>query len=141
YAFTVDTTNAAPDAPTWVAPGDSVDGDAPTLEVTAPTDVDDTELVVVFALDVAASYDTAALIEGTSADGTWDLAADGLTLTPNATWYARARVEDPRGGASAWVETSFYVRGDNDPPTAPALLSPADGDVVVPGAGVTFEIA
>ncbi|MCP4917942.1 MAG: hypothetical protein GY913_13600, partial [Proteobacteria bacterium] len=126
--FFVDTTNSAPSDVVWVAPldGDIVEPVDPQLEVSVSVDAEGEELTYVFELDLVSSFDSADLLSFGAEDELWDLAADGIELDENVTWFARVRVEDARGAASAWTQISFFVRGPNDPPAAPALVAPED---------------
>ncbi len=135
--FFVSTENAAPVGTWFVDPldGDVVDSVSPALEATEGEDPEGGELTYAFEVDTAASFDSGDLATGTveasdTGTVTWDLAAEGVELTENTTWNARVRAEDEGGVGSAWDTIEFFVRGDNDAPPTPALVSPEDGAVL-----------
>lgn len=131
--FFVDTTNAAPSAVEWVSPldDDAIEAVSPMLEVTESTDPEGDALTYVYELDTVATMDSADRVTGTSGT-TWDLGAASVVLGENRAWFARVRVEDDRGAASEWTDVTFFVRGPNDAPAAPALVAPLDGMVFGP---------
>ena len=55
---------------------------------------------------------------------------DGVELEENLWWNARVRAVDQDDGTSAWDLIRFFVRGDNDPPHVPVLISPEDGSTL-----------
>jgi hypothetical protein len=132
--FVVDTDNAPPSDVVFVDPldGDSVDGSAPTLVATEAVDPEGEVPSYVMELDTVESFDSADLLSATlehTGTGTvdWVLADEGVELAENGWWNARVRSVDPAGVGSAWDVMTFYVRGHNDAPPVPALLSPEDG--------------
>jgi len=132
--FVVNTDNAAPSEVVFLDPldGDQVEGVSPVLTATESVDPEGVEPVYVFEVDSVDTFDSGDLAS-TIADHTgtgevsWDLADEGVELTENTTAYARVRAEDDLGAASPWDVISFFVRGDNDAPSVPVLLSPEDG--------------
>ena len=143
-SFFVSTANGAPEGPVFTEPADggSVASLSPSLVATEVTDPEGEELVYEFSVDTAASFDSADLVEATlGATGTgsvtWDLDIDGVVLPENGLVYARVRAVDPGGVASVPDTISFFVRGDNDAPTVPVLVAPADGSEV--SGALTFE--
>ncbi len=135
--FFVSTENAAPFGTVFLDPldGDVIAGLSPALTASEGEDPEGAELTYVFEVDTAAGFDSGDLATGTvSASGTgevsWDLSADGIELTENTTWNARVRAEDEAGIGSEWDVIAFFVRGDNDAPPVPALISPEDGAVL-----------
>jgi MYXO-CTERM domain-containing protein len=135
--FFVTTENAAPEDVHFVDPldGDIVDSTSPALEATESVDPEGATVVYVFQLDTAAGFDSPDLLAGVvehNGSGTvvFDLDAEGETLTENTTWNARVRAEDDLDIGSAWDVIEFFVRGDNDAPPTPVLISPEDGAVL-----------
>ena len=63
----------------------------------------------------------------------WDLSSDGIELRENEWAFARVRAVDPGGVTSEWDTVTFMVRGENDAPPAPVLVSPEDGVKVESG--------
>ena len=95
-------------------------------------DPEGTALEYTFEYDLVATFDSGSYrtktVEGTGT-GTveWRIADDGLSLEENQTTFARVRAIDEDGLSSAPDTISFFVRGENDPPSVPVLVSPADG--------------
>ena len=109
-----------------------IDELSPVVELTEATHGDPASLVYTIELDTTLTFDSTDLVEGGvdgSGDGTvaWDLSADGVALTEDTWWYARARAVDPIGLSSDWALVHFLVRGENDAPSVPVLSSPDDG--------------
>ena len=135
--FFVSTGNAAPLGVVFLDPldGDIIEDTAPTLEATEGQDPEGSELIYVFEIDTSAGFDGAGRTAGqVAASGTgsvvFDLAAEGHELDQNTMWHARVRAEDDAGIGSAWDVIEFFVRGDNDAPPTPTLISPEDGAVL-----------
>ena len=129
-SFFVDTDNAAPFDVVFVQPLDGATlASLPTLVATEGIDPEGEALEYRFEIDSAADF--AAATEVTlPATGTgtvsWNLLAEGVTLEENATAYARVRAIDPGGVTSTPDTISFFLRGDNDAPSVPVLLTPED---------------
>ena len=131
--FFADATNELPQGVSWVAPADgsTMADQSPQLIATEGWDPEGTELTYRFEVDTVDTFDSADFVtadlpgtgEGTV---TWDLAEDGVTLPANSTTYARVRGVDADGLASAPETISFFVRGANDAPNIPVLVSPED---------------
>ena len=132
-SFFVDTDNAPPADVTWLAPTDG--GTYETVDVftvTESTDPEGADLEYWFEVDTVASFDSADFAEATvpgTGTGAVDLglSAAGITLPENGTIYARVRAVDPGGVTSNPATISFFVRGTNDAPPMPVLISPEDG--------------
>ena len=112
--------------------GDSLFTTAVVFAASEGTDPEGTELEYQFEYDLVATFDGtdyAAATVPASGTGTveWAIADDGLTLPENATVFARVRAIDGDGLASSPDTISFFVRGQNDPPEVPTLISPAQG--------------
>ena len=60
----------------------------------------------------------------------WALAEDDIELIANSLWYGRVRALDADGIGSSWAVIEFLVRGGNDAPPPPTLISPEDGSTV-----------
>ena len=132
--FFVTSENEAPDTPTWVSPDDlsQVETQSPNLVATEVTDPENQEISYRFELDLESTFDSAAYIDNTvpaTETGTvwWDLAVDGRVLDENSWWYAKVTAIDSDGIESPPAFISFFVRGPNDAPDLPTLISPEDG--------------
>jgi PKD repeat protein len=129
--------NAPPLDVRWLDPldGDYVESVSPRLTYTESVDPEGRAVEYEIALDVTDTFDSGDLIsvtrphEGT-ADATWELSVDAVELTENTWWNARVRAVDQEDGTSAWDVIAFFVRGDNDPPPTPVLISPANGSTL-----------
>ena len=135
--FFVSTENEAPDTPSWVSPADQdvLDGQSPDLVVTEVTDPEGQDVVYRFELDTDPSFTSADAFSSTlpatgTGEVTWSLADDARVLRENGWIYAKVTAVDTDGIESAPAVISFFVRGPNDAPAPPALISPADGSVV-----------
>jgi len=140
--FFVSAEDEAPEAPLFVSPshGDVLESRSPDLSVGVVTDPEGGDVVYVFEVDSTDSFDGddyQTATESSSLGGlvTWSLSLDGLVLPENATAHARVRAVDDAGISSSPTTISFYVRGPNDTPPVPALVSPVDmteGEDAVP---------
>ncbi|MCK6507798.1 PKD domain-containing protein [Myxococcota bacterium] len=131
--FLVDLENDPPSAPTILSPteGQQVEPSALVVRIQDGVDPEGRAIRHEFQLDSVASFDSAALQAAwvkADGDGTSDWAPP-LALDAGATWYLRVRCDD--GGAqSAWTTVTFQTAGAPGAPTAPDLLSPANGETV-----------
>lgn len=132
--FFVTSDDAAPGAVVFISPedGSSIPETSPDLVASETVDPEGGELVYIFGIDSVDTFDSADLVEATmahtdSGEVTWSLSEDGVELTTDILWHARVRAEDEAGIGSGWAFTTFFVRGDNDPPEVPELLEPLDG--------------
>jgi hypothetical protein len=132
-SFYVNTVNDPPTAPALAAPSDGseVNTVRPTLAVYPSSDPDNDPLTYEFevyadaglTLLVAAQTGVQASLDNVS----WTIAVD---LTENAVYWWRARASDGIA-VSGWMPAaSFRVNAVNDAPTAPVLISPADGETL-----------
>ena len=133
--------NAPPLDVRWLDPedGTSVESVSPLMTYTLSSDPEGRDVDYEIDLDTETSFDSAALVsfaQELDANGVLDLAMEGTELTENTWWNARVRAIDQDGGASAWDTIEFFVRGDNNPPPTPVLISPADGSVLESAAPV-----
>ncbi len=143
--FFLSTDNAAPFGVTFIEPVDGADVEtlSPTLVATEGEDPEGGDLEYEFSLDVVPSFDSPELVTGV-VEGTgtgsvsWSLADDGVELPSNTLIHARVRALDEGGVASVPDVISFFVRGDNDPPSIPVLVAPLDASVLE-GLGL-FEV-
>ncbi|MCB9777098.1 MAG: PKD domain-containing protein [Alphaproteobacteria bacterium] len=129
WRFFVNTVNEAPSAPSPYTPFDGgiVDSLRPDLVLTGSIDVDRDVVTYTVVLTTADGVELARVDGLPDLDGeaAWGLDAD-LTDETEYCWSAFAT--DEHGLDSAVSETAcFYVDLFNDPPTAPAFLSPTDG--------------
>lgn len=143
--FRVDITNSTPPAPVVLLPalGGSTDSTTPELVVMASADPDGDALSVHFGVDLREDFGS----EDQQALGVVAVGSDGeastavaVALPENATAWARARSEDSRGAASPWVVWSFLVDEEPEPPGAPVVLAPGDGEAIS-GEGVSLRWA
>jgi subtilase family serine protease/Tol biopolymer transport system component/fibronectin type 3 domain-containing protein len=135
-SFFVDTTNESPGAPTPLRPvgGAAVPTLTPELAVGNTTDPEGDVLTYRFEVDRVPSFDSPALqaspeVPEGAGETSWTPPAE---LTDNSLYYWRARTTD---GVTTgpWVVESFFVNLANDPPGAPVVLAPGDGEVVTTG--------
>ncbi len=128
--FEVDVSNTAPPVPTVVAPtdGSEVSTALPDLIVAVGEDVDGDPLTVVFSVDLDPAFasDSREDLGPVAVEAGEATAAVTEALPENATVTARARAEDDRGGASAWVVWSFVVDATDEAPSGPRILAPED---------------
>ena len=139
--FFVSTDNEAPESPTWVSPEDQtwIEDQSPELVVTEVTDPEGLAVEYRFEVDTDPGFASpeafATTVAGTdTGEVSWDLADDARVLRENAWAYARATAVDADGLESPPAVISFFVRGPNDAPDAPLLVSPVDGAPVDGGA-------
>lgn len=130
--FMVSGVNTPPAAVRIVTPdAGEVVGQALTIESTTSEDPDGDVVRYFFQLDVVEDFDSSSLqeelVEPDSAQATraqWEV----FGLAEDTVYFTRVRAEDPFG-ASDWSEVvSFFVSEDNNAPSAPTLLTPADGE-------------
>ncbi len=132
FLYTLD--NGAPEGVALISPedGSSTPERSPVLVASEGADPEGGALEYIFEVDSVDSFDgsdyATATVTG-SGTGTveWDLGEDGVELPQNAVAYARVSAVDEVGIASVPHTISFEVRGENDPPPVPELLSPVDG--------------
>ena len=138
--FVVDVTNTAPDVPVFVSPdeGEVVDNAlAVSLSIGADPDGDEDPLFVRLQADVEEDFIGVDRQEVGPSTG---IAAEVVVLSlpallpENRFVWLRARTEDDRGGASAWVARRVYVDGLPEPPTAVTIVAPSAEQVVAPDA-------
>ncbi len=132
--FFSDATNEAPTGIAFLEPDDGVEmaDFSPALVASEGTDPEGTAITYLFEVDTVSTFDgedyaSAEVLDADEGTVTWDLAIAGITLPQNTTTYARVRGTDEAGIASAPDTISFFVRGDNDAPGVPVLVSPEDG--------------
>jgi len=130
--FGYDTDNQAPEATVFVEPtdGGSVDSLTPIFVVSESLDPEGGPVTHEFMLDALESFDSEELfvaeLVGDGAGGEARLEFEpGVALTEHATYHARIQGRDLEGGVSGIDQIAFFVRGDNDPPSVPELVSPA----------------
>lgn len=129
--FFLNTSNDAPAGATVNAPatGTEVNSLTPSLSVSNANDADkDTmsyEFVVAtdsgFSNQVAGATNIAA---GDNGSTSWIVAP---ALNDNTWYFWRARGKDQHGSNGNWVSASFFSNTANDAPSAPTLVTPANG--------------
>jgi hypothetical protein len=115
--------------------GEYVESVSPDMVSTESSDPEGRTIDYAFELDTASGFDSGDLLSWTvehngSGSVTWSLSAGALELAENTWWNARVRAVDQDGGTSAWDVITFFVRGDNDPPPTPTLISPENGSTL-----------
>jgi hypothetical protein len=135
--FFATSTNAPPLDVHFIDPldGDYLESVSPDLSYTQSSDPEGRTVEYEIDLDTSDGFDSGALVAVTlehqdTEDGTWSLSDDGVELEENLWWNARVRAVDQDDGTSAWDLIRFFVRGDNDPPHVPVLISPPDGSTL-----------
>jgi hypothetical protein len=126
--------NLADDPPAMPVPLDPVDGRivetaTPTLRLRNATDADGDSLVYDF-LVVDAAGSTVASVESvpeTPVETSWTVA---VALAENGIFRWSARARDAESASEWTAPASFRVNAVAEPPTAPTLVSPANGAVV-----------
>jgi hypothetical protein len=125
-AFTVDTANRAPAAPTIGFPADGAEISAIDVELSVANavDADGDALWYYFEIDTLPGFSGAdkqasVMIGEGSGVTAWPVA----NLTDNTTYYWRARATDT-AAPSRWVVGRFFVNTANDGPDEPALKNP-----------------
>ncbi|MCO4772963.1 MAG: PKD domain-containing protein, partial [Deltaproteobacteria bacterium] len=143
--FFLSTDNGAPFGTMFVDPqnGASIATLSPTLVATEAEDPEGGALTYEFEVDVVPSFDGPDLVTATiAASGTgtvsWVLADDSIELPDNSLVHARVRAVDEGGVASVPDTIEFFVRGENDAPSVPVLVSPEDGSVL--NGSTRFEV-
>jgi PKD repeat protein len=127
WCFEVDLTNEPPSAPVIVSPGQGEVWAQPVELVIRPgVDPEARAVTHRVAMVAPVAQDLPALAVGVT---------DAVlpSLTENA-WNTLAVLADDGASTSPWVTAEFLVDSENDPPTSPGLLSPADGSEVPAGA-------
>ncbi|MFM2162082.1 MAG: hypothetical protein RLZZ383_1594, partial [Pseudomonadota bacterium] len=132
WCFVVDLTNEPPSAPTIVTPAYGEVWAQPVELVIRPgIDPEGRAVTHRVALEAPVAADLFVLETGVTD-------AQLPNLSEN-TWYTLAVLADDGAATSPWVSTTFLVDSENDPPSAPVLLGPSDGDTVAAGAvGLTL---
>ena len=132
--FFVSEGNEPPVGTVFVAPADgqAIDDQSPMLVATEAVDPEGTDVVYLFEVDSgpgfdSADYDSEEVVHNGSGEVMWDLADSGVVLIENQDTYARVRATDADGISSVPDTIAFFVRGNNDAPSVPVLVSPADG--------------
>ena len=133
-SFFSDGTDEAPQGVAFIDPtdGDTLVDQTPDLVASAGWDPEGTALTWRFEVDTVDTFDSpdfeaADITESSDDEVVWSLSETGVTLPQNTTIYARVSAMDEGGVASAPDTISFFVRGENDPPNVPVLVSPEDG--------------
>ena len=139
--FSVDTTNGAPGVPTFVGLGrkGTIGSTSPTLQATTVADPEGD--AVTYRVEFWGERGFEMPVPGRASGRfvSFDLARAGVKLSENRHWAARVVATDALGASTVSEVRSFFVRGRQDAPEAPAMLSP-EADEIAYG-GVVFEVA
>ncbi len=127
--------NSAPVGVAFTSPvnGDTVANTSPLLEASEATDAEGDAVHYLFEIDVVSTFDGAETYASSTvqSSGTgsvsWNLADDDVVLASNTNAFARITATDSNGLNSVADTIQFYVRGDNDAPPVPELISPDEG--------------
>ncbi len=136
--FVIDVTNTAPAPPILLSPDDEAVVDNVldvSVSVGADPDGDEDPLFVRLQADVEQDFIGADRQEvGPTAGSGGEVVVLSLpeALPENRFVWLRARTEDDRGGASAWVARRVYVDGLPEAPTAVTIVAPVAEQVVEP---------
>ncbi len=132
-SFLVSTVDDAPTDPVFVSPTDGGQAGslAPVLEVEPGVDPEGDDVTIELELGLDPAFAGTVWASGPLAAGagnvSWDSGDEGAALTEDAPAWARARALDAGGLASAWTQIQFTTNSENNPPSTPTLIEPADG--------------
>lgn len=137
--FFVNVSNDAPTPPGISSPenGTEVTTLNPTLVVINSMDYDQgAGLTYDFQLSSEGSFAAplaaeSGVAQGENGNTEWTVPVD-VVLDDNTTYYWQSRACDEYGECSGWSTGWFFMNTANDVPTAPTLLSPANGSESVP---------
>ncbi len=136
-SFRYDPVNDAPNAPVMQSPDDgtAVSSSRPLLTAIGAGDVDDDEVTYVFTVSTSSTLTPAVaispeLVAGAFGSLTWQV---DVWLDENVVYWWRVDAADPRGGVSSSSLGRFRVDASTQPPSAPVLLSPDEGEIVTDG--------
>ncbi len=110
--------------------GQQLEEISPTLIADYGQDLDGEVIEFLFETDVSADLGTQEYSSRTvqapdSGPVQWDMASTGTTLPENRQVFARLRCFDTDGASSTPHLIDFFVRGENEAPLEPTVLSPA----------------
>jgi hypothetical protein len=134
--FFVNTANDPPTTPGISSPQNNthVATFTPVLNLTNAVDVDIYDTLT-YDFDVALDGGFSNIVAFVTGIGQGNGGITSWTVTPllneDTPYYWRARARDNHGGASSWVNASFFVNTANSAPTAPTVNTPADASEVV----------
>jgi len=136
--FVLDRTNLPPSAPELITPSTTlVESLTPTFVVQNGIDPEDAETTHRFQLDVVESFTSDALQETeivSEPDG--ETAWTAGPVEENSRVWVRVRCSDGEQN-SDWVTAEYFVSAENDAPSIPSLLNPADGVTFTDGMELT----
>jgi hypothetical protein len=129
-SFLIDTGNAAPSAPTVMAPAPGGQSTSVNTSLTVQDSVDtDRDLItLVFEIDTVNTFDSGnkrssgPVIQNGSGTTSW--VASGLV--ENKRYWWRVKAQDGRA-ESAWVIADFLMNAVNDAPAVPTVRNPGNG--------------
>jgi hypothetical protein len=130
-SFFVNTQNEAPSTPQIVSPvpGEEVLSTSPILVVENSVDPDEDSLLYVFEVDVVETFNSNLFISSGEIEEGDEQTSWQPELMDNTFYFWRVRAFDGQA-SSHWVNGSFFVNVENDPPSVPVLYNPSDGSVV-----------
>lgn len=135
-AFHLDASNQVPPAPVFDAPLAGARFEEPRREVALSVgeDADGDPVQVRIEWAREAGFTTAQLLGVEAADGGEVAASPDVDCPENADVHWRARAEDDRGGASAWVSDFGFCDAVAEDPPAPVVVEPSPESTVDPTA-------
>ena len=132
--FFSDGTDEAPQGVAFIEPINNSSIVTPTPRLVATEGWDPEGTAVTYSMEVdtvgtfdSSDYESTTLEESGNGEIVWDLGVAGVTLPENNWIFARVQATDEGGVSSPPDTITFFVRGDNDAPPVPTLLSPEDG--------------
>ena len=138
-AVFVNTTEQPPTGgPLFLSPlhGDDLTSLSPTLVASEATDPEGEGLVYTFSVNTTEDFDVGEDLMSfdVAGDGSGQvllsLAGEGISLDQHMTWYLQVEATDTADARSDPDVVAVFVRGPNDPPPVPEILSPAAGEAV-----------
>lgn len=126
WCFAVDLTNEPPSSPRIVSPSDG-EMLAQPIELVLRPGIDPEGRAVTHRV----AFESPVVVDLFTLDaGVTDAALPALAEN---TWYTIAVLADDGASTSPWTTSTFLVDSENDPPTAPVLLTPTNGETVPSG--------
>ncbi|MFH0725675.1 MAG: thrombospondin type 3 repeat-containing protein [Pseudomonadota bacterium] len=148
-SFFVDAVNSAPAAPTASAPLDGASVSTVNPDIVVVNSVDEAGDTRTYDFELYADEAMMNLTanefdvpEATSGSTTaWHTSGEDIVWDNNTRYWWRAKAKDNGGAVSPWSDLYSFLLDvtDNEPPTAPTISGPKEGEMVRPGE-VVLEI-